>query len=235
MSQKKPESTSRILADILTLIQKREYEPGERLPSEREFSERFGVGRGTIREALSVLERLRYLKRKPNSGIYLTSTPERASLETLGLFSELGLSLASDKLAEALEVRHIIEMHAVQLACERRTDDDLQLIASIVDRFDQADASRSHEVCELDFEFHMALFKAAHNTVLAQLVTPFYIMSAARRAIFFSDPDRCRKSNEQHRQLLEFLRERDVESAQRVLAVHIARVDAELRDISIGR
>ena len=45
-----------------------------------------------MREALSILENLRYLKRKPNAGIYLTPTPERVSLEALTLFSELALA-----------------------------------------------------------------------------------------------------------------------------------------------
>ncbi|HWL29259.1 MAG TPA: FadR/GntR family transcriptional regulator [Burkholderiaceae bacterium] len=229
MSQDKQELTSRTLADMLTLIQKREYEPGERLPSERELSERFGVGRAVIREALSILENLRYLKRKPNSGVYLTSMPEQTSLETLGLFSELGLSLASDKLAEALEVRRIIETQAILLACERRTDEDLKLAESIVERFDQAVTDGN--VGDLDFEFHMAIFKAAHNTVLTQLVTPFYIMSAARRAIFFSDPERCKNSNEEHRVLLDCLRSRDGMRAQRIMFDHIGRVETKYAEL----
>src|SRR5690606_29238433 len=132
------ELTSRTLAKILSLIEKRNYDPGERLPSERELSERFGVGRGVVREALSILENLRYLKRKRNSGMYLTSTPERISLETLSLFSELGINLTKDKVTQALEVKAIIEVQAVLLACERRTEEQLRAIEDIVRRFDDA-------------------------------------------------------------------------------------------------
>src|SRR5690606_10438138 len=128
------ELTSRVLAQILALIEKRNYAPGERLPSERELSERFGIGRGAVREALSILENLRYLKRKRSSGIYLTKTPERTSVETLGLFSELGLDLTKEKIAQALEVKGIVEVQAIILACERRKDEQIDEIERIVDR-----------------------------------------------------------------------------------------------------
>jgi len=214
-----------ILADIISLIEERKYLPGERLPSERELAERFGVGRGVIREALSVLENLRYLQRKPNSGIYLNPDPERTSLEALSLFVGLGLDLATDKLAQALEVRRILETQAVALACLRRTDADLDAIQDIVDRFDAAVGVSQSDVAILDYEFHMAIFRATHNVVLMQVVNPFYVMSAHRRRSFFSDAQRSRISNRQHRRVLECLRSQDVEGAQRLMAEHIGRVE----------
>lgn len=222
------ELTSRTLAKILSLIEKRNYDPGERLPSERELSERFGVGRGVVREALSILENLRYLKRKRNSGMYLTSTPERISLETLSLFSELGINLTKDKVTQALEVKAIIEVQAVLLACERRTEEQLRAIEDIVRRFDDAIAGSGESIADLDYEFHLALFKATHNTVLIQMVNPFYIMSARRREMFFSDVTRCRVSNQQHHQLLECLKRHDAATAQKIMLDHIGRGESGL-------
>lgn len=229
----KQELTTRTLADILSFIQKRNYDPGERLPSERELSERFGVGRGVVREALSVLENLRYLSRRPNSGVFLTATPERVSLETLGLFSELGISLTTDKLLEALEVRRIVEVQAVQLACQRRTDEDLALLQGIVARFEASIGGKTEDsTADLDYEFHMAIFNAAHNTVLTQMVHPFYLMSAHRRATFFADTTRSKASNRQHRDLLDAIRKRDEGNAQRVMGEHIGRVETALQKLS---
>jgi DNA-binding GntR family transcriptional regulator len=67
--------------------------------------------------------------------------------------------------------------------------------------------------------------------VLTQLVTPFYIMSAARRAIFFSDPARCRNSNEEHRMLLDCLRNRDGLRAQGIMFDHIGRVETKYAEL----
>jgi len=222
------ELTSRTLANILSLIERRGYDPGERLPSERELSERFGVGRGVVREALSILENLRYLKRKRNSGMYLTSTPERISLETLSLFSELGIDLTKDKIIQALEVKALIETQAILLACERRTEEQLKAIEDIVRRFDEAIAGSGESIADLDYEFHMALFKATHNTVLIQMVNPFYIMSARRREMFFSDVERCKVSNQEHHQLLVCLRRQDAAAAQKIMRDHIGRGESGL-------
>lgn len=224
-----PTPPNAILADIISLIEERNYLPGERLPSERELAERFGVGRGVIREALSVLENLRYVQRKPNSGIYLNPNPERTSLEALSLFAGLGLDLAVDKLAQILEVRRILEIQAVSLACARRTDPDLAAMQSIVDCFDKALLVPNAEIAVLDYEFHMAIFRATHNVVLMQVVNPFYVMSAHRRHRFFSDKERSRVSNQQHRKILECVFAQDQAGAQQLMADHIGRVESLAR------
>lgn len=225
MAKEKDELTTRTMTALIRLIEQRDYAPGERLPSERELAERFCVGRGVVREVLSVLEGLRYLERRPNSGIYLNVAPERISLETLTLFSGLELTLSTQRLSEAMEVRRIIEVQAVLLAAQRRTDQDLASIGAIVQRFDEAIDNSTESVASLDYEFHMAMFRATHNLVLMQLVSPFYIMSESRRLLFFKDKERCRASNAQHKLIFSALVEQDVRRAQEVMAEHIGRVE----------
>ena len=121
----KVEQSSRVVAGLLTLIEKRQYLPGERLPSERDLAERFSVGRATVREAVTTLESMRYIERRPGSGIFRCREPERASLEALVLFSDLGLPLDPKTNAEVIEVRRMIEVQAIGLACERRETADI--------------------------------------------------------------------------------------------------------------
>lgn len=213
------------MAALVRLIEERKYAPGERLPSERELAERFDVGRGVVREVLSVLEGLRYLERKPNSGIYLNEAPERISLETLALFSNLNLDLSKERLAEAMEARRILEVQAIVLAAQRRTEEDLLDIKNIVQRFDDAIEHALEDVPELDYQFHMSIFRATHNLVLMQLVTPFYLMSENRRLPFFSDKKRSRASNEQHKLILEAIEEQNIDKAHQVMSEHIGRVE----------
>ena len=56
------------VGQIISFVQGRGYEAGERIPSERDLMARFGVGRGVIREALTVLEALRYLEQRLGRG-----------------------------------------------------------------------------------------------------------------------------------------------------------------------
>lgn len=226
MKKERDELTTSTMTELVRLIQQRGYAPGERLPSERELAARFGVGRGVVREVLSVLEGLRYLERRPNSGIYLNLAPERISLETLGLFSELNLELSPVQLAQAMEVRRIIEVQAAGLAAQRRTEEDIASIESIVQRFDDAITNSTGPVANFDYEFHMAIFRATHNLVLMQLVSPFYTMSENRRRVFFKDKDRSHASNAQHRMILSALIKQDITQAKELMAEHIGRVEA---------
>src|SRR5690625_3591584 len=220
------ELTSSTMANLVQFINQRGYDPGEKLPSERQLAERFGVGRGVIREVLSVLERLRYLERRRNSGAYLTVTPERISLEALGVFSELNLEIPKQQLKEAIEVRRIIEVQAVMLAAKRRSDEDLKRLQDIVEQFDYAIDTNITQTADLDYEFHMAIFRATKNLVLNQVVSPFYIMSETRRRNFFTDRERCQASNKQHKEILSAIKDQDPVRAKQVMAKHIGTVEA---------
>ena len=59
-----------LIGRLLAFVAHRRFEPGDRLPSERELAERFGVGRNAVREAVAVLETLRMVERRPNSGVF---------------------------------------------------------------------------------------------------------------------------------------------------------------------
>jgi len=225
MTKDQEQITARTMSALIRLIEDRKYAPGERLPSERELAERFEVGRGVVREVLSVLEGMRYLQRKRNSGIYLNERPERISLETLTLFSNLNVSLSKQRLSEVMEARRILEVQAIMLAAVRRTDHDLKSIEKIIQNFDDAIEHGMEDVADLDYQFHMAIFQAAHNLVLTQLVTPFYLMSENRRVAFFNDQTRSRASNEQHRRILAAIKAKDVEKARIAMSEHIGRVE----------
>lgn len=224
LEKDKVEQSSRVVAEILTLIEQRRYLPGERLPSERDLAERFAVGRATIREAVTTLESMRYLERRPGSGIFRCQEPESASLETLVLFSDLGLPVDPKTNAQALEVRRIIEVQAIGLACERRENADLERIRKTLSRFRDADAF-AEDAPQYDHDFHMDIFRATHNDVLVRLVAPFYIMSRARRIVFFKDRARRSVSHAQHLQLLASIEHRNKKAAMEQMSAHIGRVE----------
>jgi GntR family transcriptional regulator, transcriptional repressor for pyruvate dehydrogenase complex len=222
------EQSARVVSEFVSLIEQRGYAPGERLPSERDLAERFSVGRGVIREALTTLEVMRYLERKPNSGIFLCRRPDATSLEALVLFSDLGLPVDRAVVAQCLEVRRLIEVQAVLLACRRRTDDDLRALRITLNEFAVylGDFCRCGELLpSLDFQFHMDIVRATHNEIFVRLVTPFYVMYRKRRATFFEDKSRCAESHRQHEQIFGALKSRKGRKAQELLGAHIGRVE----------
>jgi GntR family transcriptional repressor for pyruvate dehydrogenase complex len=215
-------SRSDLVAKMLAFFKDRKYESGERLPAERALAERFGVGRNALREALSTLSALRVIEARPNSGIYLRRMSTDSSFETIVLLAEIGETPSPQEIQQTLEVRWPLEMRAVQLACERRTETDLDSLASVM-MATQAVLANNGNIWVQDTAFHIALIKSTHNDVLVRILNSFYRMSERRRQALFADPKRGAESAAQHARILEAIRKRDVEKATALMDSHINR------------
>jgi DNA-binding FadR family transcriptional regulator len=217
------------VAAVIGLVEGRGYRPGERLLSEREMAERFGVGRAVVREAMAMLEAMRYLERRRGSGVFLSERPDETSLEALVISSKVGLPLSNKINEDSIEVRRIIEVQAVRLACLRRSEEALERLQNVLDDFDrtvidQVTASR------YDFRFHMEIVRSTENELLIRLVYPFYVLARSRRAAFFVNDEQRRTSHAQHVQVFEAVKSRDPEMAASLMNMHIGRVDAWFKD-----
>jgi GntR family transcriptional repressor for pyruvate dehydrogenase complex len=217
-----------LVAELVPFLLSRGYSRNERGPSERELAERFQASRPQVREALSVLETLRLIERRPKSGIYMTI--ESASIEALALFAELGIPLSGDEITQTAEVRRIQELEAVRLACRRHDDANIAELRRCLAAWDQAIATQQ-PVGELDRDFHCGIVKATHNSVLLRLVNIFYLMTRRRREFYFQDRDRCRQSDAEHRRIFEAVLDRDEERAVRLLDAHLVSADSYWHDL----
>jgi DNA-binding FadR family transcriptional regulator len=217
-----------LVAELVPFLLSRAYGPNERAPSERELAERFGASRTQVREALSVLETLRLIERRPKSGVYMTV--ESASIEALRLFTEIGVPLPGDEGGQAAEVRRIQELEAVRLACLRHRGEDVDALRRCLDDWEGAldDPTR---IAELDRVFHCGIVRATQNTVLLRLVNLFYLMTERRRAVYFASRARQEQSLREHREILDALVARDSDRAVRLLDAHISGADSYWQDL----
>jgi DNA-binding FadR family transcriptional regulator len=204
---------------ILQFIRDRRYEPLERLPSERELAEKFKMGRGAIREALSALEALRVVERRPNSGIYLRNWDER-SFEALVLHAQAGLSLDRNEILDAIEVRRLLEVEAVKLACQRRTDADVENIREILQKMKER-IRLKETIEEEDLQFHLSITAASKNEILSRIVNTFFEISERRRKIYFSYRGRSRSSYDEHAAIFDALVDRDKDLAGDLMNRHL--------------
>jgi GntR family transcriptional repressor for pyruvate dehydrogenase complex len=220
-----------LVAELVPFLLSRGYAPHERAPSERELAERFRASRTQVREALSVLETLRLIERRPKSGVYMTV--ESASIEALRLFTEIGVPLPGDEGGQAAEVRRIQELEAIRLACRRHRDEDIEELRRCLADWEDAldDATR---IAELDRVFHCGIVRATQNTVLLRLVNVFYLMTERRRAVYFGNLSRRQQSLREHREILAALVDRDEERAVRLLDVHMSGADSYWQDLVAG-
>jgi GntR family transcriptional regulator, transcriptional repressor for pyruvate dehydrogenase complex len=213
---------------VLRLIHERGFKPGDKLPSERALSALFGMSRGALREALIRLDTLRIIDCRPKSGIFLRAVSAERSIEAMVLFAETDTPLTAEEVAQSVELRRILELEALRMACQRRTDVDLEKLAGILEKSEQL-LKKGQSLAKIDPEFHMTIVAATQNDVFLRFINVFYLMSRKRREIYFANPGQNLRSHAQHKQLYKAILERDPEKGERILRNHLKGVDAYFR------
>lgn len=215
-------------AKLLTLIRERGFQPGEKLPSERDLAALFGMSRSAVRESLIRLDTLRIVESRPKSGVYLQPSGAERSIEAMVLFAETNTPLSAAEVAQSVELRSVLENEAMRLACLRRTQEDLDRLQQILCA-SAAAIARGETLAELDAVFHKAIAAATKNDVLLRFINVFYLMSRKRREIYFREPQQSKRSHAQHLQLYGAIKAQDVELGQQILRRHLKGVDAYFR------
>ena len=149
----------RIVAGELSLDQ--------RLPTESELAESFGVSRPTIREALKRLaaKNLIRSKRGVSGGNFITVPTDEQVRSDLRTTATLLVSHQIFSLADVAESRRLLESDCARLAAERRDGADLHALHDALERQERTDLS-DEQFCEADVTFHRLVAQAAHNPVL---------------------------------------------------------------------
>ncbi len=139
--------------------------PGRKMPSERQLSERLGVSRTILREALKELRGRGLIRTQHGQGSVVVGLVPRLDQESplLYLFRDHPRTLF-----DLLEVREILEGQAAYLAAERGTEEDFHRITRAFIALEQtpADPSNPEQAASLDHAFHQSICEASHNPVL---------------------------------------------------------------------
>jgi GntR family transcriptional repressor for pyruvate dehydrogenase complex len=210
-----------IVDQIRLLIRSGQLTAGDRLPSERELCERFGVSRVTVREALRVLEAngLVDIRVGARGGAFVTAPSSRMVGEGI---ADL-ISLSSLSALEVTEARMIFELGLVPLACERATEEDIAALYEICDRSSAALESDDYPLT-LSAEWHSRFARCAHNRAIALLAESLHDpMIRSLQEARSTAPTHGRRGVEEHRALVDALAERNVERATELMRVHLTR------------
>lgn len=163
--QRPEPASSEVARALLDYIFSGQVGPGEKLPSERQLSESFGVGRSVVREGIKSLGLLGLVEFRHGGGTYLRGSDS----DLLPRVIEWGLMLGERHTADLVEARKHIERVTSELAAERRTDAQLEEIEQALEAM--RDAVDVDEFVDADVAFHLAVAKASGNTVLSNMLT----------------------------------------------------------------
>ncbi|WP_417808499.1 FadR/GntR family transcriptional regulator [Thioclava sp.] len=220
---------SAVVRQIEDLILQGILRPGERLPSERELSERLGVSRPSLREAVAELQGAGLLCTKAGSGIFVADVLGSAfSPALIRLFSS-----NEQALFDYISFRRDLEGLAAERAAIYGSDTDLKVVDTLFAQMEAAHAKRNPtEEAQLDAQFHMAIIEASHNVVMIHMMRAMFDLLAEgvfyNRAIMFRNRTTRGRLLEQHRAMNAAIQLRDPVAARAAVAGHMDFVDHEM-------
>jgi DNA-binding FadR family transcriptional regulator len=223
----RPRLGEQVAAQLLRLIQRGEFPLNCRLPTEAELALRFRVSRPVIREALAGLRDEGWIRSLQGSGSLVIRGPEAGGLAypTIGTVGDL---------QRLFEFRLTVEAETAALAAERRAPAALAAIERALDDADLAiRAGTTGLGPDLNFAFHRAVARATGNAFfVATLEAIPNLVGEGRIAVRnFGHDDpiaRLRATAEEHRSILDAIRDRDPARARATMIRHIDRARDEV-------
>jgi len=168
---KKTTVVEQVMEQIKTLIASNAYKPGDKIPTELELSESFGVGRSSIREAIKIFNYMGVLRSQAAKGTFVE---ERSNISAESL--TWSLLLGEDELNEMIDLRGSIEIWAMfKLTDEIKSNspeglsviEDLKSIIKTMKS--SAKENDRANLIEADFRFHNIIIQGCNNTLFSSL------------------------------------------------------------------
>lgn len=154
-----------VVEQIIQLLTSGQLKPGDRLPPEMELIEMLGVSRPVLREALSSLETMEVISRRPRGGTYFNS---KIGSKPFSLM----LALAAGNLPAIIEARMTLELGLVTVAAEKITDERLRQLYGTIE---QIARSTDNNYGEVDKEFHRIIALSANNPIVEGMIDSLLI------------------------------------------------------------
>lgn len=199
---------------------------GDKLPSENFLCEELKVGRGTIREAIRLLQAKGYVEVLPGRGAFVVQKEESGSQGLAQWFRENEIELK-----DFIEVRMAIEPLAVKLAIQRCTDKDIQQLREIHKESVVAAQNRdSAELALCDERFHTCMVECSRNKLLSSINKEIVKSLLRFRGRTFRISTNIENCIPAHSAILEAFEKKDVFLAEKNMIAHLERVYDDLEN-----
>ena len=205
-----------IISKIRDLINLKNLEPGDKLPSERMLSEKFEVTRSNVREAIQKLEFYGLLKSIPQSGTFVANIGVTAMN---GMIEDI-LRLEEPDFKSLVETRILLELKTARLAALRRTDEDLQKMKDALDAYAEK-VRNGEDAVQEDLLFHLAIAKASGNSTMNTfmlIITPEIITNFEKYHV--CDKDLAESGIIEHQGIFDAIRDQKPQLAKQKMKEH---------------
>jgi GntR family transcriptional regulator, transcriptional repressor for pyruvate dehydrogenase complex len=229
--ERTPTLSDRVTSSVLELISQSALKPGDRLPSERDLGERFGVSRTVVREALRSLAAKGVLDVRSGSGATVARVNVERASEALRLYVQGSHDKGGVSYEQINDVREMIETRVARQAAASASAEDIAHLAAIHEEF-IARADDPEITSQLDVAFHRAIAESVHNPLLLVMLDSIEpILLEIRRRVALV-PGRAGRAMEAHGLILQRIREHDPVAAELAMTEHLEESRAVWRDLA---
>ncbi|MFS4494421.1 FadR/GntR family transcriptional regulator [Maribacter sp. 2308TA10-17] len=210
------EIQNEIISKIRDLMNYKNLEPGDKLPSERMLSEKFGVSRSNVREAIHKLEFYGLLVSKPQSGTFVADIGQVAMN---GMMEDI-LRLEEPDFKSLVETRILLELKTVRLAAQRRTEEDLVQMKKALEAYSEK-VKNGEDAMQEDLLFHLAIAKASGNSTMNTfmlIITPEIITKFEEHHV--CDKGLAFMGVQEHQDIFDAIKAQDPQLAKAKMKVH---------------
>ena len=210
------EIQNEIILQLRDLMNNKNLEPGDKLPSERTLSEKFGVSRSSVREEIHKLEFYGILVSKPQSGTFVA---EIGQVAMNGMVNDI-LRLDEPDFKSLVETRILLELKTVRLAARRRTGDDLELMKNALDAYREK-VENGEDAVQEDLLFHLAIAKASGNSTMNTfmlIITPEILTNFEKYHV--CDKNMAFRGIQEHQDIFDAIKEQNPQLAKEKMKVH---------------
>ena len=204
--------SQQVLEHIISMLMNGQLNPGDKLPSELTLMNDFDVSRPVLREALSSLETLEMITRRPRGGTYINEKVGSSPFKAM-------LALSINNIPAVIEARMTLELGLVTLAAEKITEDHLyQLKKTIV----SIDESIDNNYGKYDKQFHSIIAHSANNPVVEGMINSLLMAHEKTDSLIpFREPE---ITIEHHTAIYEALKNRDPVQSFQEMYKHLSYV-----------
>ena len=222
---KKTRIAEEVADRIRMLVLDGTFPVGRPLPSERLLRERFAVSRGSIRDALRMLEMIGLLETRHGQGTF----PQELTVDRLVAPLASVMTYRQDLRDELMDVRRMFEPAVARAAATRATDEDFADLQRILEAQRRKLKTGRSAIVE-DTAFHAALARSTRNRVVVSIMATLNDLLVESRTLALKQKGRPERSIEGHEAVVAALRCRDAEGAARAMYKHIDQIaDLQLR------
>jgi GntR family transcriptional repressor for pyruvate dehydrogenase complex len=216
---KKTRIAEEVADRIRMLILNGTFPPGRPLPAERLMTKRLGVSRGSIRDALRMLEMIGLLETRHGQGTF----PHELTVDRLVAPLASVMTYRHDLQDELMDVRRMFEPAVARVAATRVTDEDLTDLQYILDAQRRKLETGQSPIVE-DTAFHAALARCTRNRVVVSIMATLNDLLVESRKLTLKQRGRPAQSIAGHEAVVAALRRRDAEGAAQAMSKHIDQI-----------